>query len=103
MTANVYEIKRAKAKLKRLLRKVKEAAWQTNNLQAKTNIEKAYESLTKAEMLIDSFASIKFLDQTLSFGHHAINDLLHEMGGKSHRPSYYEDFYDIILPFKEDW
>lgn len=103
MTATVYEIKRARLKLKNLISKARDIAWKKDFQPAKLNVKKAYDALHNAEMEMDPFASIKFLDQALSYSHHAINDLLHERGDKSHSPSDYEQFYDIILPFKEDW
>lgn len=103
MTATVYEIKRARLRIKSLIAKVREAAWKVDFQPAKVNVKKAYDAMEKALMEEDIFASIKFLDQALSYSHHAVNDLLHERGEKSHSPSDYEQYYDIILPFKEDW
>jgi hypothetical protein len=103
MTATVYEVRRAKRKIERLLFKVKDIAQDLDLQPANVNIKKAYDALEKADVGEDPFAAIKFMDQVLSYTHHAINDLLHERGEKSHSTSDYEKYYDIILPFKEDW
>lgn len=103
MTATVYEIKRARMKLRRLIAKVKDVAWEVDFQPAKVNVKKAYDAFEKIEPGDDPFASLKFMDHALSYAHHAINDLLHEKGEKSHSPSDFERYYDIILPFKEDW
>jgi len=103
MTATVYEIKRARNKIKRLLVKVMEYSRKERLESAMVNVEDALDSLEKADMEEDAFASIKYLDQALSYIHHGINSMLREKGDMTHKPSDYEKYYDIILPFKEDW
>lgn len=103
MTATVYEVRRAKRKIERLLNKVSDVLRDIDLQPANVNIKKACDALEKADVGEEPFAAIKFMDQALSYIHHAVNDLLHERGEKSHSPSDYEKFYDIILPFKEDW
>lgn len=103
MTASVFDIKRAHERLQRFILMVKKSAWEENLQPAKLNVKKAFDAIEIADINGDPFSSVRFMDQALSYSHHAINDLLHERGEKPHRPADYENFYDIILPFKEDW
>jgi hypothetical protein len=102
MIAVTNDIKRAHAKLGRLLSKVKEVAWEENILQAKQDVQKACDALAMANPDEEPYTSVKFMDQALSYTHHAINDLLREKKGKLHSPADYENHYDVVLPFKED-
>jgi hypothetical protein len=103
MTANILDVKRAYGKLRRFLLMVKEAAWEENFQPAKLNVKKAFDSLSQAEPDDDPFYSIRYMDQALSYAHHAINDLLHEKGERPHDPADYENFFDITyLPFRDE-
>ncbi len=103
MSATPYEVRRAKRKIERLIFKVNEVSSCVDVEQARANIRKALESLEYANVKVDPFEAVKYMDRALSFVHHAVNDFLHTRGEKGHNPADYEQFYDIILPFKEDW
>ena len=103
MEADPNDIKRAFAKLGRLLSKMKEVVEKENLEPARQDLKKAGEAFVMADADEDPYSSVKFMDQALSYIHHAINDLLHEKQAKLHSPADYERHYDVILPFKEDW
>ena len=103
MDADPNDIKRAFAKLGRLLSKMKEVVEKETLEPARQNLKKAGEAIAMADADEDPYSSIKYMDQALSYIHHAINDLLHEKQAKLHSPADYERHYDVILPFKEDW
>ena len=103
MEAGPNDIQRGYAKLGRLLSMMKEAAAREGVESALRDIRKAEEAFAMATPGEDPYSSIKFMDQALSYIHHAINDLLLEKKAKLHSPSDYERHYDVILPFKEDW
>src|SRR3989304_1747640 len=103
MEADPNDIKRAFAKLGRLLSKMKEIVEKENLEPARQDLKKAGEAFVMADADEDPYSSIKHMDQTLSYIHHAINDLLQEKKAKLHSPPDYERHYDVILPFKEDW
>ena len=102
MEAGPNDIKRAFAKIGRLLSKMKEVVEKENLEPARQDLKKAAAAFAMANMDADPYSSIKFMDQALSYLHHAINDLLQEKKAKLHSPADYEKHYDVILPFKED-
>jgi hypothetical protein len=102
MVAVPNDIKRAYAKLGRLLSKVEEVAREENILQARQDVGKAFDALAMANPDEEPYASVQHMDQALSYIHHAINDLLQEKQAKLHSPADYEMHYDVVLPFKED-
>ena len=102
MVAVPNDIKRAYAKLGRLLSQVKEVVLEENILQGRQDAQKACDALSMANPDEDPYASVKHMDQALSYIHHAINDLLQEKQAKLHSPADYEIHYDVVLPFKED-
>jgi hypothetical protein len=102
MVAVPNDIKRAYAKLGRLLSKVEEVVRKENILQAKQDVGKACGALAMANPDEEPYASVQHMDQALSFIHHAINDLLQGKQAKLHSPADYEMHYDVVLPFKED-
>jgi hypothetical protein len=103
MEAAPNDIKRGYEKLGRLLSMMKEVVGRENFESARQDIRKAGEAFAMANADGEPYSSIKFMDQALSYIHHAINDLLHEKKAKLHSPADYERHYDVILPFKEDW
>ena len=103
MEAEQNDIKRAYSKLARFLSKVKEVVEEENIEPARQHIRNANEAFAMANADEDPYSSIKYMDQALSYIHHAINDLLHEKRVKIHSPADYERHYNTILPFKEDW
>jgi hypothetical protein len=103
MEAEQNDIKRAYSKLARFLSKVKEVVEEENVEPARQHIRNANEAFAMANADEDPYSSIKYMDQALSYIHHAINDLLHEKRVKIHSPADYERHYNTILPFKEDW
>jgi len=102
MVAVPNEIKRAYVKLGQLLSKVEEVVREKNILQARQDVRKACDALAMANPDEEPYASVKHMDQALSYIHHAINDLLQEKQAKLHSPADYEMHYDVGLPFKED-
>jgi hypothetical protein len=102
MEAVPNEIKRAHAKLGQLLSKLEEVAREENILQAMQDVRKARDAFAMANPMEEPYASVKNMDQALSYIHHAINDLLQEKKAKLHSPADYEMHYDVVLPFKED-
>lgn len=102
MDADPNDIKRAYAKIAHLLSRMDDVIGIEKVEPARRNFEKADEALSKADAGGDPYSSIKHMDQTLSYIHHALNDLLHAKKAKPHFPSDYERHYDVILPFKED-
>src|SRR3990172_6359697 len=78
MEADPNDIKRAFAKLGRLLSKMKEVVEKENLEPARQNLKKAGEAFAVADVDEDPYSSIKHMDQALSYIHHAINDLLQE-------------------------
>lgn len=102
MVAVPNDIKRAYSKLGRLMSKVEEVVRKENIMQAKQDIRKACDALAMANPDEEPYASVKNMDQALSYIHHAINDLLQEKQAKLHSPADYEMHYDVVLPFKED-
>ncbi|MGB3095539.1 MAG: hypothetical protein WBB46_02245 [Candidatus Deferrimicrobiaceae bacterium] len=103
MEAGPNDIKRAYAKLGRLLAMMKEVVGRENVEPARQDIRKAEDVFAMTDVDEDPYSSIKHMDQSLSYIHHAINDLLQEKKAKVHSPADYERHYDVILPFKEDW
>jgi hypothetical protein len=103
MEAGPNDIKRAYAKLGRLLAMMKEVVGRENVEPARRDIRKAEDAYAMADVDEDPYSSIKDMDQALSYIHHALNDLLQEKRAKLHSPADYERHYDVILPFKEDW
>jgi len=103
MEAEQNDIKRAYSKLARFLSKVKEVVEEENIEPARQHIRNASEVFAMANADEDPYSSVKYMDQALSYIHHAINDLLHEKRVKIHSPADYERHYNTILPFKEDW
>lgn len=103
MEADPNDIKRGYAKLGRLLSMVKEVVGRENIEPARQNIRKAEDAYAMANANEEPYSSVKFMDQALSYTHHAINDLLQEKKARLHSPADYETHYDVILPFKEDW
>lgn len=103
MEADPSDIKRGYAKLGRLLAMMKEVAERENVGRARQDIRKAEDAFAMANANGEPYSSIKFMDQALSYIHHAINDLLQEKKAKLHSPADYERHYDVILPFKGDW
>ena len=74
-----------------------------NGEGARHHLRKAGEAFAMADAKEEPYSSVKFMDQALSYIHHALNDLLREKRAKLHSPADYERHYDVILPFKEDW
>lgn len=103
MEADPSDIKRGYAKLGRLLAMMKEVAERENVGRARQDIRKAEDAFAMANANGEPYSSIKFMDQALSYIHHAINDLLQGKQKKLHSPADYETHYDVILPFREDW
>ncbi|HBX43478.1 MAG TPA: hypothetical protein DEH27_06650 [Deltaproteobacteria bacterium] len=103
MEADPNDIKRGYVKLGRLLAMMKEVVGRENVEPAREDIQKAEDAFAMANADQEPYSSIKFMDQALSYIHHALNDLLHEKRAKLHSPADYERHYDVILPFKEDW
>ena len=102
MAAVPNDIKRAYAKLGQLLSKVEEVVRKENILQAEQDVRKACGALAMANPDEEPYASVRHMDQALSYVHHAINDLLQEKQARLHSPADYEMHYDVVLPFKED-
>lgn len=102
MVAVPNDIKRAYAKLGQLLPMVEEISRNGNSMQARQDVRKACDALAMANPDDEPYASVKHMDQALSYIHHAINDLLQEKQAKLHSPADYEMHYDVVLPFKED-
>lgn len=103
MEAGPNDIKRGYARLGRLLAVMKGVAEQENAEPARQHIRKAEEAYAMANAHGEPYSSVKFMDQALSYIHHAINDLLQGKQKKLHSPADYETHYDVILPFREDW
>jgi hypothetical protein len=103
MEADPNDIKKAFGKLDRLLSKMKEVVEREKVEPARQDIRNAEEAFAMANPDEDPYSSVKFMDRTLSYIHHAINDLLQAKKAKPHSPADYERHYDVILPFKEDW
>ena len=103
MEAGPNDIKRGYAKLGRLLAMMNDVVERENVAPARQDIRKAGEALAMANADQEPYSSIKYMDQALSYIHHAINDLLQGKRKKLHSPADYEKHYDVILPFKEDW
>jgi len=103
MEVDQNDIRRGHAKLGRLLAMMKAVVERENVGPARQDIRKAAEAFAMANPGEDPYSSVKFMDQALSYIHHAINDLLQEKKAKLHSPADYERHYDVILPFKEDW
>jgi hypothetical protein len=103
MEADPNDIRRGYAKLGRLLSMMKEVVGRENVEPGRQDIRKAGEAFAMANANEEPYSSVKFMDQALSYIHHAINDLLQGKQKKLHSPADYETHYDVILPFKEDW
>lgn len=101
MVAVPNDIKRAYAKLDRLLSEMKEVVRKENIPQAKQDLRHACDALSMANPEEEPYTSLKHMDQALSYIHHAINDLLLEKRAKPHSPADYERHYDTVLPFEE--
>jgi hypothetical protein len=102
MDADPIDILRAYRKIVHLLSAVGRVAAGEKNPQARLHLKKAGDVLTRAFPEGDPFGAVKFMDQALSYAHHAINDLINHRAGRPHDPAAYEVHYDVILPFKED-
>ena len=103
MDASELDIRRAAGRIRRLLSGVRREVEREDNPSGRRHLGKAEELLSRAEALDNPYERVRYLDSSLSYIHHALNDLLHERGAKPHDPSDYERFYDIILPFREEW
>ena len=103
MEADPNDIRRGYAKLGRLLTRMKDAVEREDVAEARQDLRNAEEALALADAYGEPYSSVKFMDQALSYIHHALNDLLREKRAKRHSPADYERHYDVILPFKEDW
>jgi len=103
MEAGPNEIQRGYGKLGRLLSMARDIVERENGDQARHHLLKAGEAFAMADAKENPYSSVKFMDQALSYIHHALNDLLREKRAKLHSPADYERHYDVILPFKEDW
>lgn len=103
MEADPNDIRRGYAKLGRLLARMKDAVGREDVAAARKDLRSAEEALAMADADGEPYSSVKFMDQALSYIHHALNDLLREKRAKRHSPADYERHYDVILPFKEDW
>jgi len=103
MEAGPNDIHRGYGKLGRLLSMMKEVVERENGEPARQHIRKAAEAFAMTNAKEEPYSSVKFMDQALSYIHHALNDLLRAKKAKLHSPAEYERHYDVILPFKEDW
>ncbi len=103
MEADPSDIRRGHRKLGRLLALMRNAVEEENLEPARRNLRNSEDALAMADPDGEPYASVKFMDQALSYIHHALNDLLHARRSKLHSPADYERHYDVILPFKEDW
>ncbi len=103
MEADRNDIKRGYRKLERLLSMMKEVVGWEHVESAREDIRKAEDAFAMANPNGEPYSSIRFMDQALSYIHHAINDLLREKKARLHSPTDYERHYDVVLPFKEDW
>ena len=102
MEADRNDIKRAYSKLARFLSKMNEVVEKETIEPARQHIRNASEVFAMANADEDPYSSVKYMDQALSYIHHAINDLLLGRKAKLHSPADYQRHYDIILPVKED-
>lgn len=103
MDAAPSDIQRGYGKLGRLLARMKVVAGGAKVDPAMRSLRKAEDALAMADPNGEPYSSVKFMDQALSYIHHAINDLLLQSQAKLHSPADYERHYDVVLPFKEDW
>jgi hypothetical protein len=103
MEADPIDIKKGYVKLERLLSMMKEVVGREHVESARKDIRKAEDALAMANTNEEPYSSIRYMDQALSYIHHALNDLLQEKRAKLHSPADYERHYDVVLPFKEDW
>lgn len=102
MDADSLDVLRAYRKIVHLLSAVGRTIAEEKDEQARRHLRRAGDVLARAFPEGDPFEAVKFMDQALSFAHHAINDLIRRRGGRPHLPSDYEVHYDVVLPFKED-
>jgi hypothetical protein len=103
MEADRSDIRRGYKKLERLLTMIKETVERANVESVRRDIREAEEAFAMANANGDPYSAVKFMDQTLSYIHRAINDLLQAKRSKRHSPADYERHYDVVLPFKESW
>ncbi|HEU5361552.1 MAG TPA: hypothetical protein VFU42_10395 [Candidatus Deferrimicrobiaceae bacterium] len=103
MEADQNDVRRGYRKLGRLLVMMKDAIRRENVELARQHIRKAEEAFAMSNAEGEPYSSVKFMDQSLSYIHHALNDLLRKKRAKLHSPADYEKHYDVILPFKDDW
>ncbi len=102
MEADPNDIKRAYGKLAELLAEMSRIIEAEDVEAARRDLANAEEAFARANAADDPYASVRHMDQALSYVHHAIDDLLKAREAKPHSPSDYERHYDVILPFKED-
>jgi hypothetical protein len=102
MDAEQNVIRRAYSKLDGLISKVGGVARKEHVPKAEQDVRNAVDALAAANPKEEPYASVKHIDQALSYIHHAINELLQEKQAKLHSPADYEMHYDVVLPFKED-
>jgi hypothetical protein len=102
MEAQPGDIKRAFAKLGKLLSQVQAVVLEENIPQARQDVRKASDALSMMNPEEEPYASVMHMDRALSYIHHAINGLLEGKQAKLHSPADYEMHYDVVLPFKED-
>lgn len=104
MDAAPTDIRRAYNQIGRHLRAIGEVLKSKDLPAARRDLDRAYEALQAGDPDAESRDSLRFLDHALSYGHTAIDDLLHEEGLPPHDPMEFAQWYDAVeVPFKEEW
>ena len=88
MDAGSLDVRRAYGKIVHLLSAIGRIAAEDHCEQARRHLREAADVLSRSSPGEDPFHAVKFMDQALSYAHHAINGLILGRGGRPHDPLY---------------
>lgn len=99
-SATVRDLQRAYHQLRRYLDMLFTEVERSRSSEAKTYLAKAREAYDKVDPAAYAEDALQHLDNTLSYGHHAINALLRNYLMAPHDPRDFEVFHDVRnVPF----
>ena len=68
------------------------------------DLNEAIESHRTADPRDDVPDALRHMDNSLSYAHRAIDDLLHDKGLPPHAPMDFSEWYDVVeVPFRDEW
>lgn len=101
-SASARDLQRAYHQLGRYLDALEREVSKAGSVESKKYLEKAHGAYLRADPRLYPDVATLNLDTTLSYAHHALNNLLRSQGTPGHDPVVFESFYDIVeVPFRE--